>query len=225
VDSNLNRMIVFCGDSWVQDEQKENQWTTLLTKKLYNNDITSHYYNFAEGGTGVDNLLQEQLINKALPLCNKSKVDYLIVGISYSMRFSLLNKIYYQPSNEDGFDVFYNSVKSNIDVPKNDLKKYYDSLIFFNTFFYKDSFSRYMKSINTILNYIESLGTKIIAFHVDNQEDEYQLDDKFYIKGKTLKGYYKFESNKFWELNMYSNHISEHANIDLANKIFDELKN
>jgi hypothetical protein len=83
-----------------------------------------------------------------------------------------------------------------------------------------------MRAINSILNYIESTGTKIIAFHVDNQNEEYQLDDKFYINGKTLIGYYnKFIPQTIYDYKEYSNHMTVEENISLANMIFNEIKN
>jgi len=226
-------MIIFCGDSWVEDVQKDEQWSKLLTKKLYNtNNINEIYYNFAAGGTGVDHLCQEQLIHNVLPILAKSKIDYLIIGISYSARFALLNNIYYQPNNENDIDVFYSTLCGQLItynekiLDKKIVEDYYNSLLFFNTFFYKEAFKRYMKTINSILRYIESTGTKIIAFHVDNQEDEYQLDERFYIKGKTLIEYYtKFTPENRWDYAEYSNHMAKEENISLSDNIFDEIKN
>ena len=218
-------MVVFCGDSWVENKKLPNQWTTHLTKKLYNvENIDSIYNNFAVAGCGNDSICQEQLISGVLPLLKKSKIDYLVLGITYPSRFTIINQIHFQPANGDSDVInFINTLlPTSNELDKEKLIEHYNSLKYLNIFFYKKGYERWMRTINSILDYIESTGTKIIAFNVDNKSDEYLLDNRFYINRKTLVGNYKKSKNLHSE---YSNHMTEEENLSLADMLFTEIKN
>lgn len=69
-------MIIYCGDSFVWDDGKPDNWTNLLTKKLKMNSI-----NLATQGCSNEYIFQYQLINKVLPLLSQSpKMNNLLIS-------------------------------------------------------------------------------------------------------------------------------------------------
>ena len=80
-------MIIYCGDSYVWDDGKLDNWTNLLTKKLKMNSI-----NLAVQGCSNEYIFHYQLINKVLPLLNQSP-KIILYGIGFPHRFYLGNNI------------------------------------------------------------------------------------------------------------------------------------
>lgn len=210
-------MICFCGDSYVQDYKKTDiitskrlplplQWHRLLAEKLYGNDYDSFYKNYAEGGSGIDHLIEEQLIKKVLPLYPNNPLDYLIVGITYNERFFINENLSWYPgmqTDKDYKEMFYEIIKFILK---------YDN----------DFMKRRATILNTLFQHFDKFGTKIYVFNVDSNRPLY-VDKKFYFEKKYITYYIDFEDNRTKIDNHYSNHMLVKYNELLAESLYNEI--
>jgi hypothetical protein len=206
-------MICFCGDSYVQDHKKgmsgiplENQWHRLLSKMLYGDKHSEEYLNFALGASSIDNLIEQQLIGKVLPLYPENPPEYLILSITYNERFSISDTItWYAGMIKNGMTDMMR------DVIQFRLK--YDTQIM-------ESRSGVIKHL---LTHFEKFGTKIYMFNVDMDRGVYG-DKRWYFKGKDIQSYIDISTNNENGLEgHYSNHLTERNNIIVAEAFYKEI--
>lgn len=210
-------MICFCGDSYVQDYKKLDintlkpsplplQWHRLLAEKLYGNNYDSFYLNYAEGGSSIEHLIEQQLIKKVLPLYPSNPIDYLIVGITYNERFFVNENLSWYPG---------------MPIDK-DCKEMFDEVIKFILKYDNDFMKRRATILNSLFQHFDKFGTKIYVFNVDSSRPLY-VDKKFYFQKKSIINYIDDVDNGSKIDNHYSNHMLIKYNELLGESLYNEI--
>ena len=228
-------MIIYCGDSYVWDDGKLDNWTNLLTKKLGMNSI-----NLGVPGCSNEYIFQYQLINKVLPLLNQSP-KIILYGIGFPHRFYLGNNIHYGISMD-------NSVKESILIKANNFTKkewdeYVNNRLNSNLFELEYQYKRNQiaNSLNIISEYFKNLGILIKFFSVDCGHLNKKNNLKEYNDGMVSHGHYTSLKEEYWLKKKYiqcyagptnalgsdkpkhSNHFSKMNNLLISENIYNEL--
>jgi hypothetical protein len=241
-------MIVFCGgsDTAVRcdidstlDVDHINmypfQWHVQLACKLYNIshlELNDKYNNFASGGAPLEQI-EMQLLTKVLPLLTKSKIDYLIITLPFRHRTQLAAEYIIAPwmmESTTNFNKSYNSFKNKLIKCKFDLSKieeltlfsFYKNTCKFNFTYYNQLNDKFLLKIESILKYIETLGTKIFVLNSDLDENEYLIDSKYYFKFKKIHDYIDINVLKS-NAPEYSNHYCLKNNQIITEKLYAEI--
>ena len=225
-------MIVYCGDSYVWDDGKFDNWTNLLTNKLGMDSI-----NLGVPGCSNEFIFQYQLINKVIPLLTNSP-KIILYGITFPIRFYLGHSIHYntgmdEPPNEK-------SVLLNNNFTKKEWDEYTKMRLHTHVFDLEYKYYELSNSLNIIADYLKSIGTTIKFFSTDcghfNEKDNAfdngmlsygyfnNLKKEYWLDGKYIQSYTKNLDALGSNIHKYSNHFSKINNLIIAENIYKELK-
>jgi len=230
-------MIIYCGDSFVWDDGKLDNWTNLLSKKLKMNSI-----NLAIPGCSNEYIFQYQLINKVLPLFSQSP-KIILCSITFPSRFYLGNNIHYGINMD-------NSTKEKILIETHDFTKkewntYVNNRLNSHLFEleYKYKCNELSNSLNVISEYFKNLGILIKFFSVDCGHLNKETNSNEYNDGMLSTGYFTNLKEEYWlekkyiqyyaknldalgsNIDKYSNHFSKINNLLISENIYNELIN
>ena len=229
-------MIIYCGDSYVWDDGKSDNWTNLLSKDLKMNSI-----NLAVQGCSNEYIFQYQLINGVLPLLSQSP-KIILYGITFPIRFYLGNDIHYGINMD-------NTIKEKILIETNNFTKkewneYVNNRLNSHLFEleYKHKCNEISNSLNIISEYFKNLGIIIKFFCVDCGHPNKETNSNEYNDGMLSHGYFNNLKQEYWlekkyiqyyakdldalgsNIDKYSNHFSKMNNLLISKNIYKELK-
>lgn len=224
-------MIVYCGDSYVWDDGKSDNWTNLLSKKLKMNSK-----NLGVQGCSNEFIFQYQLINGLLPLLSQSP-KIILCGITFPIRFYLGYEVHYSP----GVGECNNQklAKSKYNFSDNEWDRYVDMRLNSHVFGLEHKYEQLANSLNIISDYLKGIGIVIKFFatdcgYSDSETGEFpngmlsygyfsNLKEEYWLKKKYIQSYARKLDALGSNIHKYSNHFSKVNNLVIAENIYNEL--
>lgn len=225
-------MIVYCGDSYVWDDKKPDNWTNLLTRKLKIESV-----NLGVPGCSNEFIFQYQFINKVLPLLiNPPKI--ILYGITFPIRFYLGHSVHYNTGIDDKIkeELFL----KNTDFSRNQWNEYVDMKLHTHAFDLKYKYYELSNSLNIIAEYLKNIGTTIKFFstdcgHLNTKTNEFDdgmlsygyfknLKEEYWLERKYIQSYAGKLDAMGSDIHKYSNHFSKKNNLIISENIYNELK-